>query len=69
MTQCSMTVPDRTVGLDISDRMSHLYVVDRAGECLEEGRVRTTTPALQRWFGGRAPMRVVLEVGTHSPCG
>ena len=67
MTQCSVTVPDRTVGLDISDRMSHLYVVDSAGKCLEEGRVRTTTPALQRWFGGRAPMRVVLEVGTHSP--
>jgi hypothetical protein len=43
MTQCSMMVPDRTVGLDISDRMSHLYVVDGGGACLEEGRVRTTS--------------------------
>lgn len=67
MTQCSMRVPRRTVGLDISDRMSHLYVVDGGGACVEEGRVRTTPPALQRWFGKRAPMRVVLEVGTHSP--
>ena len=67
MQQFSTRVPDRTVGMDLSDRMSQLYVVDAAGTCVDEGRVRTAAVALQRWFGSRPPMRVVLEVGTHSP--
>lgn len=67
MMQFSTGVPDRTVGVDISDRMSQLYVVDDAGTCVDEHRIRTSAVALARWFGRRPRMRVVLEVGTHSP--
>ena len=67
MRQFSTEVPSMTAGVDISDRWSQVYVVDAAGECVEEARVRTAAPALQKWFGSRPRMRVVLEVGTHSP--
>lgn len=67
MRQFSTEVPSKTAGVDISDRWSQVYVVDAAGECVEEARVRTAAPALQKWFGSRPRMRVVLEVGTHSP--
>jgi transposase len=53
--------------MDISDRMSQLYVVDRMGAGVDQRRLRTSAVALQRWFGTQARMRVVLEVGTHSP--
>ncbi|MFQ5703721.1 MAG: IS110 family transposase, partial [Gemmatimonadales bacterium] len=56
-----------TVGLDLSDRDSHYAVVDRSGELVEEQRVRTTSSALQRAFSKQDRMRIVLEVGTHSP--
>jgi transposase len=56
-----------TVGLDLGDAYSSLCVLDQEGEIVEEGRVRTTSSALQRRFQGLTPSRVVLEVGTHSP--
>jgi len=55
-----------TVGLDVGDRMSHLALLDEAGEVVEESRIRTTPAALHRRFAAMAPARVVLEVGTHS---
>lgn len=67
MRQFSTMMPRKTAGLDIGDRYSQLYVVDARGTLVEEGRVRTTTPALQQRFGQLPPMQVVLEVGTHSP--
>jgi len=59
--------PTLTVGLDLSDMYSSFCILDADGAVAEEGRVRTTTPALQRRFSTLAPCRVVLEVGTHSP--
>src|SRR6266566_780162 len=56
-----------TIGVDLGDRYSELYVVDAAGACVETGRIRTTVAGLEQWFGGRAAARVVLEAGTHSP--
>ena len=56
-----------TIGVDLGDRYSELYVVDAAGACVETGRIRTTVAGLEQWFGGRPPARVVLEAGTHSP--
>jgi len=56
-----------TVGLDVSDTYTSLCVVDEEGNMIEEGRVRTTTPALERRFSALPPCRMVLEVGTHSP--
>ena len=56
-----------TVGLDVGDRYSHYCVLDSGGGVIEEGRVPTTRDGLRRQFGKRSPMRVALEVGTHSP--
>jgi transposase len=56
-----------TIGVDLGDQYSELYVVDAAGTCAETGRIRTTRAGLERWFAGRPPARVVLEAGTHSP--
>lgn len=55
-------------GLDLGDKYSQLCVLDRgSGETLEESRLATTAQALRRRFEGVAPMRIALEVGTHSP--
>ena len=55
-------------GLDLGDRHSRLCVLDgMSGEVSEEGRIPTTEAALRRRFAGVPPMRVALEVGTHSP--
>src|SRR2546428_8419150 len=56
-----------TIGVDLGDRYSELYVVDAAGAGVETGRVRTTVAGLGQWFGGRVPARGGLEAGAHSP--
>jgi transposase len=53
--------------LDVSDRYTYVCILNAAGEVVDEGRVGTTPEALRRRFGGLAPMRIVLETGTHSP--
>ncbi len=55
-----------TVGIDLGDKFSHYCILDRAGEVLEEGRIRTTTDALRTHFDNRGPMRLAIETGTHS---
>jgi transposase len=62
-----LLTPKVTVGLDLGDRTSRTYVVNAAGECIEERTVATTPAALTRYFANRPRCRIVLEVGTHSP--
>ena len=56
-----------TVGIDLGDRYSQFCLVDSHGTVIVDGRLRTTPAALRHYFGGRSPMLVVIEVGTHSP--
>ena len=56
-----------TVGADLGDKYSYLYMLDSAGECIEESRVKTTIEALIDRFSAMPPARVALETGTHSP--
>ncbi len=35
-----------TIGVDLGDQYSAVYIVDGAGECVETGRVRTTPAAM-----------------------
>jgi transposase len=56
-----------TIGLDLGDKYSSVFVVSCDGEILDEGRVMTTEEALDARFRGLAPARVAIEVGTHSP--
>jgi transposase len=67
MHESNRTLPAWTVGLDVSDRHTQVYVVDAAGQRVEETRIRTTPTAVRQWCTGQPRMRVVLEVGTHSP--
>ena len=56
-----------TIGLDLGDRLSRTYEVDAAGARQAEATVATTPQGLEKYFGGRAACRVVLEASTHSP--
>ena len=56
------------VGVDLGDRFSSACALDPAsGEVQREWRLPTTRQGLARHFAGKPPMRIVLEVGTHSP--
>ena len=55
------------IGVDLGDKESQVCVLGAEQEIRHEDRVRTTTPALQSWFGCLKPSLVVLEAGTHSP--
>jgi transposase len=58
-----------TIGLDLGDRVSHLCLLDGAGEIVREERVATTKSALTLVLGNArlGKCRIALEVGTHSP--
>ena len=56
-----------TIGLDISDRWTHMCALDSEGECLERRRVATRGPVLAEACERYPRARVVLEVGPHSP--
>ena len=61
-------IPKMTAGLDLGDKHSYLCLIDTdGGQVLEEGRLRTTPEALGQRFEGCEPMRIAIEVGTHSP--
>lgn len=69
MIQCSRaTTKPMTAGLDLGDKYSHLCLIDtQSGELLEEERLRTTPEALKERFASEEPLKIALEVGTHSP--
>jgi transposase len=56
-----------TIGLDLGDKHTQRCSLDDSAEVEETFRVRSTGPGLSKRFGGMAPCRIVLEVGTHSP--
>lgn len=56
-----------TIGIDLGDRYCRFCVLDESGEILEEGRIPTTETAMRRRFQNTEPVRIALEVGTHSP--
>lgn len=60
-------VPELIVGLDVSDEYTQVCVLDRAGNVVEQSRVRTTPAGMSRRFSCQGPMRVALEAGPHSP--
>jgi transposase len=56
-----------TIGLDVSDRSTEAYAIDRDGEWLESWRMATKQGALREGLSRYPGARVVLEVGCHSP--
>lgn len=67
MDHFSTNTTQVTIGLDLGDKFSAYYSLDPQGECLGEGRLRTTPEDLRQHFAGMDRARVALEVGTHSP--
>lgn len=66
MTNSTYETPAITVGIDVSDHLTSFCVLDRQGEILEEGKVRTSPEGFARRFSAVEPCRMVMEVGTHS---
>ena len=67
MRQDNATGTGMTIGLDLGDRLTHVCVLDEAGEVVERRQVATRPTSLRRLLASYPPSRVVLEVGTHSP--
>ena len=56
-----------TIGMDLGDKRSHLYVLENlTGDGLEQTSIATTEKSIFRCFSKFEPATVVLEVGTHS---
>ena len=53
-------------GVDLGDKHSHVCLIDLDGKIVERTKLRTSPAALERYFGGWAAMRVVLEAGCHA---
>ena len=57
-----------TAGMDLGDKYSHLCLIDtESGQLIEGSRLRTAPEAMRRRFDSERPLRVAIEVGTHSP--
>ncbi|HEY6348858.1 MAG TPA: IS110 family transposase [Candidatus Angelobacter sp.] len=59
--------PERTVGMDLGDRWCHYCLLNRDGEVMETGEIKTKEKNLREHFEGEKRMRVAMECGTHSP--
>jgi transposase len=64
--QVKVAKPERSVGLDLGDRVIHYCVLNQEGEVMEEGRMQSSEPALRKHFADEAVMRIAMEAGTHS---
>jgi len=54
-------------GIDVHVSYSQVCILDEEGEVMETSRVRTSRPALTKFFSRRDQIRIVLEAGGSSP--
>ena len=54
------SIPNRTVGLDISDTLTHVYAIGREGEVELETEVPTEKSTMAAWLEWQPLSRVVL---------
>ena len=54
-------------GIDLHQKSSQVTVVDEDGEILERATIATTRVGLERWFGRRERMRILVEASGSSP--
>ena len=52
-----------TIGMDVSDKWSHIVVLDDGGNVVLEERVATKPPAVKKYFKQFFGARIALEVG------
>jgi len=65
VTHTSIELPT-TIGLDLSDRVSHFHVLSGGGDTLATGKVRMAQERLAEFFETWRGCRLVLESGTQS---
>lgn len=65
--QSNRAIPNLTIGIDLGDRRSRIYVLDAQAERVKEGWAPTTRQGLTKWLDEYPGARVVIEAGTHSP--
>ncbi len=58
---------ERYIGLDLGDKESYVWSMDREGNPIEQGQLATREGPLRRFFSEQPYSVVVIEVGTHSP--
>ena len=56
-----------TIGIDLSDRLSHCCAIDDEGSIVFEFRVATDAEAFAKAFGRIKSKTIAIETGTHSP--
>ena len=54
-----------SIGIDLGDKFSQFCILDKDGEVIEEGRLRTTIEAFKARFERIEPLRIAIEAGTH----
>jgi transposase len=60
-------IPNLTLGMDLGDRRSRMYVLDGEAERVREGWAATSIEGISEWLREYPGARVVMEAGTHSP--
>jgi hypothetical protein len=59
--------PNVSAGIDVGDKYSHLCLITQDnGDIIEETRLRTTKPALKRYFDQANTMRIAIEAGPRA---
>ncbi len=53
-------------GAGLGDKHSHLCLINLDGNIVERKKLRTSPAAFERYCGGWAARRVVLEAGAHA---
>jgi transposase len=56
----------QTVGIDLGDKFSHYCVLNKDGQAIEEGRLRTTRQGFSAHFENVPRMKIAVETGGHS---
>ena len=59
-------VPERTIGIDLSDRTFRYCALDRGGKIVEEGERKLSPESLRKFLATQPTARVALETGAQS---
>jgi transposase len=59
-------IPERTIGIDLSDRTFRYCALDRDGKIVEEGQRKLNPESLGKFLAAQPAARVAVETGAHS---
>jgi transposase len=59
-------VPERTIGIDLSDRTFRYCALNRDGKIIDEGERKLDPDSLRKFLAAQPAARVAVETGAHS---